>query len=88
VTAVLFGSPDDGPTSILIIDDTGTTECRFVSPLESLLWSTDGEWLVAQRTPRPDSNEQGGLSFIDPDSCTEVRVPLLDDAGFLAAVGR
>ena len=53
-----------------------------------MFWDIDGDWLVAQRSPRPDSTEQSGLSFIDPDSCTEVRVPLPDDAGFLAAVGR
>ena len=88
VTAVLFGSVDDGPTSILVIDESGTTECMFSSPLSSVFWSIDGDWLVAQRSPRPGSTEQSGLSFIDPDSCTEVRVPLLDDVGFLAAVGR
>jgi hypothetical protein len=88
VTAVLFASVDDGPTSILVIDESGTAECRFSSPLSSVFWDIDGDWLVAQRSPRPDPTEQSGLSFIDPDSCTEVRVPLPDDAGFLTAVGR
>ncbi|MFW2338503.1 MAG: hypothetical protein ACN4GK_00495 [Acidimicrobiia bacterium] len=88
VTAVLFGSVDDGPMSILIIDETDTSECRFLPPMDSLLWSVDGDWLIAQRHPRPDLTEQGGLSFIDPETCTEVRVPLPEDVGFLSAVGR
>jgi hypothetical protein len=79
---------EGGQQTLLLFDDEIAGECVFVSPIEAVHWSADGEWLVMQRASRPNSTGESGLSFVDPDTCTEVRVPLPDGTGLLAAVGR